>query len=135
MSEETRRNHAQRCVHFTGVQHEVCKAGVRYDSFAKNAGLPCIRLGGARPGNSCDKKQLPTEEEIQKHEDEIEATLKRFRTVAPVIEKVKKEHKGTSWKGVEVCPVCNGRLHMTHAAYNGHVWGKCETQGCLAWME
>lgn len=33
------------------------------------------------------------------------------------------------------CPVCNGRLHLSQSAYNGHVHGKCETQGCVSWME
>ena len=33
------------------------------------------------------------------------------------------------------CPACKGRLHLSQAAYNGHVWGKCETEGCVSWME
>lgn len=33
------------------------------------------------------------------------------------------------------CPACKGRLHLSIAAYNGHVHGKCETDGCVAWME
>jgi hypothetical protein len=40
-----------------------------------------------------------------------------------------------SWQGIEECPVCKGRLRLSHAAYNGHVHGRCETEGCLAWME
>ena len=37
--------------------------------------------------------------------------------------------------GVIECPICKGRLHLSQAAYNGHVWGKCETAGCANWME
>ena len=33
------------------------------------------------------------------------------------------------------CPVCKGRLHLSQAAYNGHVHGTCETEGCVSWME
>lgn len=33
------------------------------------------------------------------------------------------------------CPVCKGRLHLSQSAYNGHVHGKCETEGCVSWME
>lgn len=44
-------------------------------------------------------------------------------------------YKGKSWAGVDECPVCKGKLYMSHAAYNGHVHGQCETKGCLSWME
>lgn len=34
------------------------------------------------------------------------------------------------------CPVCNrGTLRYSRAGYNGHVHGKCSTDGCVAWME
>lgn len=33
------------------------------------------------------------------------------------------------------CPVCKGKLHLSQSSYNGHVHGKCETKGCLSWME
>ena len=37
--------------------------------------------------------------------------------------------------GVVECPICKGQLHLSQSAYNGHVWGKCETADCIAWME
>ena len=39
------------------------------------------------------------------------------------------------WQDMVECPVCKGKLHLSHAAVNGHVWGKCETAGCVEWME
>lgn len=33
------------------------------------------------------------------------------------------------------CPICDGKLHLSQSSYNGHVHGKCETEGCLSWME
>lgn len=33
------------------------------------------------------------------------------------------------------CPVCKGRLHLSQSSLNGHCHGKCETEGCVAWME
>ena len=34
------------------------------------------------------------------------------------------------------CPVCmTGTIHYTVASCNGHMWGKCTTKGCVAWME
>jgi hypothetical protein len=38
-------------------------------------------------------------------------------------------------EGTVPCPACAGRLHWTRAESNGHVWGQCETQGCLSWMQ
>jgi len=66
---------------------------------------------------------------------EIEEMMKNIHLQLDVMEKVKKEHEGESWQGVVECPVCKGKLHVSHAEYNGHVHGKCETEGCLAWME
>jgi len=38
-------------------------------------------------------------------------------------------------RGKIVCPKCGGELHYTRAKVNGHVWGKCKTEGCLSWMQ
>lgn len=43
------------------------------------------------------------------------------------------EEKGP--EGVVPCPVCAGSLQWTRAESNGHIWGKCETDGCLSWMQ
>lgn len=32
------------------------------------------------------------------------------------------------------CPKCSGDLHYSRSK-NGHVWGKCKTEGCLSWMQ
>jgi len=36
--------------------------------------------------------------------------------------------------GTIKCPKCGGKLNY-HIANNGHVHGKCETGGCLDWMQ
>ena len=33
------------------------------------------------------------------------------------------------------CPECSGRLRWTRDPSNGHVWGQCETDDCLRWMQ
>jgi hypothetical protein len=39
-------------------------------------------------------------------------------------------------QGSMPCPVCKtGTLRYSRAAYNGHVHGRCSTDGCVAWME
>ena len=91
------------------------------------------------PQGTCDKYEEPSEEEIAASEEEeaksLERALERMIRVAPLIAKIRIEHKGESWQGIENCPECGGKLHLRHAALNGHVWCKCETEGCLAWME
>jgi len=46
----------------------------------------------------------------------------------------KKEGKKRGVVGTIECPVCGKSLKYSIAASNGHVWGKCETTNCLAWM-
>lgn len=150
------------CKFYNGDYHnKCCDAGVDYRSVTTEPDRiegsayrkPCVRwdkwhgskgqIGLDRPETieewnkrgHCNKYTEPTKEEIEAFESEMQKAHDRFMLALNLIAKVKKEHKGKSWKGVEVCPACNGKLHMTHAAYNGHVWGKCETEGCLAWME
>lgn len=38
-------------------------------------------------------------------------------------------------KGKIECPKCKRNLLFTVSDYNGHIWGKCETDGCLPWMQ
>lgn len=57
---------AMRCVHFTGIQHKVCKAGVIYAELEK---LPCITfaqqaLTEEQRQALCPLRRLPTQEEI-----------------------------------------------------------------------
>lgn len=135
MSKSVREQIANRCTHFNGVQHDTCRAGCSYKQFQGKQTLPCLRSQDLDQSVKCDKRQWVSEEEIQKELDEIELEMKKFMTAGPLIKRIKREHRGEDWKGVEECPVCKGKLHMSHAKYNGHVWGKCETKDCLAWME
>jgi hypothetical protein len=33
------------------------------------------------------------------------------------------------------CPLCKGQLHLGQSSYNGHCRGRCETEGCITFME
>ena len=48
--------------------------------------------------------------------------------------KVKPKPKEDRSEVVE-CPICKGRLYLSQSAYNGHCHGRCETEGCVSWME
>jgi hypothetical protein len=128
------------CVHFNGIQNDACRAGVNYrehvggPDFGWARRMPCI-LKYAKDAVPCDKYQEPTPAQIAEREQVMNAAIDRMKLTYPLVERIRREHKGQSWKGVEECPVCKGKLHLSHAACNGHVWGKCETKGCVAWME
>jgi hypothetical protein len=142
------------CKYFNGSWHnECCLAGVNYDSVTtepdnKNGRalrLPChnrpfpnstpLQFEHFNRRGKCDKYEDPSPEDITKHKQEIKRVIERMNATMPLIIQIKREHKGESWKGIETCPICGGKLHMTHAAINGHVWGQCETKDCVSWME
>jgi hypothetical protein len=148
MKDESRRNRSGECVkceaetecrHRCSMMEKCCKAGVNFKELGDGKlglgrSMPCYYVAGTIPIH-CDKYERKTVEEIQAEDAEMNASMARFMLSGPLIRKVKEEHKGTNWSGVEVCPVCSGKLHMSHAKYNGHVHGHCETEGCLSWME
>jgi allantoicase len=148
------------CKYYNGDHHnKTCDAGVEYRSVTtdpdnitgKAYRKPCIDWMMLKAGESklssaqlecwnrrgtCEKRTEPTDAEIETYEKEMNAHMEKTMVVwATIIPEIKTEFKGQSWKGVRECPICKGRLHLSHAAFNGHVWGKCETEGCVAWVE
>lgn len=125
-----------RCVHFTGIMKPACAAGVTYDSVRGSGPIPCLTLHGKR--NDCCAKYLePTPEQIAEDKRQFEAHMERFRLVMAEVAKWRTWTKTNRVAKQEVieCPACKGRLHLSQAAYNGHIWGKCETKGCVEWMQ
>ena len=117
----------------------VCKAGVRLgDLIDDQPGwvlkIPCRYMAGGCPV-ACDKFAPKTMDELQAEDDAAEASIARTLAAMTVVPEIKQAHKGKNWSGTRVCPVCDGTLHLSHAASNGHVHGRCETDGCVAWME
>ncbi len=124
------------CRFFNGVQHDKCNAGIEYKGFRGigSGKLPCITQY-SEPDVECDKYTEPSKEEVAASDRRIEAAVNRMTKLTPLISRVKSEHKGHSWSGTEACPICSGKLHLSHAAFNGHVWGRCETGNCVRWAE
>lgn len=137
-------NHMMYCQHYDGratIQHNgCCHAGVRYHEIGSNANeRPCI--GGHTMQNAlqlCPKWSRNTEEDGQRRHNEIEEAMARMRMVGQVVREWRtwtKENRVAKKEAID-CPTgCGGKLHLSQAAYNGHVWGKCTTQGCVSWME
>ncbi len=84
----------------------------------------------------CGRRVAPTDEQVL--QDRLEADAAMARAFAGI-------EASASWRvkpkpakdryEVIACPVCKGRLHMAQSCRNGHVSGKCETEGCVSWME
>lgn len=136
---------AGKCVHFNGISKKTCDAGMSYDEVDKDnrvayrAGLPCFKpdLDGieGHPKCACPHLRFPSEEEVQKELDEHERSVKKFTVALLAVNPIREKYKGKNWSGIIECPVCKGKLHVSHAACNGHVHARCETEGCVAWME
>ena len=128
--------HMGSCIHFTGLwENKTCKAGVDYetvkgaptDRFAFS--LPCL----GDPGATCAHQQFPTREEAEEYERRAMEGL--AHTVAARV-RIREQTKGKRGvAGTIECPKCKGKLRYTVSGYNGHVWGTCETPGCLRWIE
>lgn len=59
---------------------------------------------------------------------EFENTMKYFHEARQKIQSTKES------EGKIECPKCSKNLfYSIHS--NGHIWGRCETDGCLNWMQ
>lgn len=125
----------------------VCKAGEKIDGRRRLAQQQCanenIRAMGAPCVNGqklvdvrsvCARWDPVTREEAEHAADADEAAVQRLIKVMPLVNRWKNTPPIGKQEIVE-CPICKGRLHMSQASSNGHVHGKCETPGCVSWME
>ena len=126
-----------RCSHFTGVQHDVCKAGITYAEARGSGKLPCLQEYA--DGATCPKAAFPTYDEAKQEaaeEDTVWAKTSIAHKAAREDAKAKRFGKGQGGADSVECPVCGtGRIYYRVAAYNGHMHAKCETDGCVSWME
>lgn len=128
---------AGRCVHFTGIQHKTCRANIAYSQW-RGGSLPCIFKkfrDDAPEAPPCAHRRAPTSEEIDAHKRYVDARVEKITLVMRGISDWRAKHRGKSASEVIECPACKGRLHLSISAYNGHVHGHCETEGCAQWME
>lgn len=102
----------------------------------------CCTDGGKRTEEEqrarCPKWERRTLEQAEKRADDIQASMERMRVVGSVVGPWRTWTKKNRVAKQEVidCPTkCGGKLHLSQAAYNGHVCGHCTTEGCVSWME
>lgn len=135
------------CIHYRAPKgwgpgskgHDTCEAGVPFERW-KGATMktqPCfLDHGESHPeALPCEHLRRPTSEEIAAHEAWMDAHFEKMRTVMTAVVPWRKKHKGRSHSETVECPACKGRLHLSISAYNGHVHGHCQTEGCVSWME
>lgn len=124
-----------RCVHFNGVQNTECRAGVVYGSFRGDR-LPCLR--SSVTSATCEKLRFPTEEDVAARVAAFESGHSRFGRALQVVQAdmvARGLRKGRGGQGQVVCPICSGALAYSVASCNGHVHGRCATDGCVWWMQ
>jgi len=127
------------CIHFTGIQNDVCKAGYSYSELGCSIRkyLPCLRrLAGSYGVTSADCLHYldPTPEQIATEDAEMAAFMAKFDKANPLLDLIRRKHKGRCWSGVETCPACGGKLHLRHSS-NGHIGAGCETPDCITFQE
>ena len=84
---------------------------------------------------TCEKFELPTDEEIAKHEASIREVVERHMKLDPWISGMRKKYRQTGFQGIVECPICQGKLHFTVSTYNGHTSGRCESENCVNYIE
>ena len=124
------------CKYFTSPIHNTeCKKGINYRKLAGEpregylARIPCAGSSPLRKGNiSCELKENYTKEEILAQETEMKIQSEMICKAINEIKKIKTQ------SGHIECPKCKNQLSFSVAKLNGHIWGRCKTEGCLAWM-
>jgi len=133
------------CRHFNGIQRngiqrKVCKAGVTYQEGSATVAMPCVpSLIHNRTPWACDKFEIMSQAEAEVEADRrIEQSNKTLDSMRKAHEHAKSIglKKGNGGKGSLPCPACgSGTIYYSVASLNGHMWAKCETAGCVSWME
>jgi len=130
-----------RCVHFNGIQHEVCKVGVKYDDvMVQGSGLPCVCIGSrGGEGIPCAQRRYPNTEEVAADKANVDELFRIGDKVMAAITadaEAKGYRRGNGGSGEVTCPACaDGKLAYRVAGYNGHRHAKCSTAGCVSFME
>lgn len=102
-------------------------------------GEPTIRKEFDRRGEvviECPHRTEPTDAQIEADRIDLENAMERLLAGIRIAGQWRVKPKpATDRSEIVECPVCKGKLHLHQSAYNGHVYGKCGTAGCVSWME
>lgn len=134
-----------RCKFYNGLMNDFCDKNIRYESFTNGErfgilqNIPCFEKNNV---NNCQLREFYSEKEIKQHDEIIKKRMAAMTTAIAIIKDENNvdiewecpTNKNDSKHGIIECPMCKGKLHYSISGFNGHIWGKCETEGCLSWM-
>lgn len=131
MTTPTPRERALRtCKHFTGIMNKACAKGIAYADVRDASGSGPYKFPCLSACDSCLQREYPTPEEVDAEHREFERHFNGTVLARPAILKTKQK------SGAIDCPLCGTASALRFAvASNGHVHAKCDTKGCLSWME
>lgn len=129
------------CKHYDGraiLFGKTCRAGINPrvsfcdgKSFGMIKRIPCLKTNTDAP--RCHLAEFPTREEVAAADAAFEEQVNDFLQHMPVARAAMIATKSDG--GCIDCPKCGKGLRWTKARCNGHIHAKCDTEGCLSWME
>lgn len=132
------------CRHFNGVlgpgmrkDHKPCLAGLNFRDYNTDTNGRGLALACLGEGNKvCPKFDPYTQAEVDADEAEWKKIIAESLGVRAAIATAMESAGAKSGEGEIDCPVCKtGRVHYSVAECNGHVWARCSTKDCVAFME
>ena len=115
-----------------------CKAGIDPrvsfcdgSSFAMIKRIPWLKSNTDAP--RCHLADFPTQEEVEAENAAFKAYVDDFLKFMPLARNAMIATKSDG--GCMDCPKCGQGLRWSKARSNGHIHAKCDTEGCLSWME
>jgi hypothetical protein len=129
------------CTHYDGqgmvMGDLVCRAGVEYTSLGeRHLDRPCYDgHSGAQKASVCPKLERISREVATAYVDTSERQFDNFLKVLPVVSAWRNRKAPYAKQGTVECPACQGKLHLAQNDRNGHVQGRCETPGCVTFIE
>lgn len=130
------------CKHYDGreiiVGRGKCRAGID-PCYSFNDGnrvgmltrIPCLKTNTDAP--RCHLVEFPTAEEVEAENAAFAAYLDDFLKHMPAARQAMIATGDDC--GTVDCPKCGKGLRWSKARCNDHIHAKCETEGCLSWME
>jgi len=106
----TKKQIANGCKHFNGIQHDTCRAGIAYKQFLNEnyPNFPCLTRQDGTLSGACASFEFSTEDEIEAHEKaSAQAAANYFKAL-----------------NAHVCPEC-GQSTLPEKQVGRCVYGAC----------
>lgn len=85
---------------------------------------------------TCPHREEPTDDQVQAYRRDQAAWLPKATAALRLAAEWRVVPKPEQDRAEVVeCPICNGKLHLYQSSRSGHTSGKCETDGCVSWLE